>query len=512
MQDDEKIQSLNLGSRAKHVLLRAGVDTVGKLKVLSKNTFDLLLGIKGYGVITQHEIASFCDEKMWDKPAVKKTPPVKKSKATKTFLKGVLKRELSLTERVLAEKTNSLSLMLPKTVFRLIQKKRLKTIMDVIGVSRKKFSKKISEDLSKIIERFLSAPEKYPLIKINTLTPRQFVEYIISMLPKEIDRFIIERRWGFWDGEKNTLDDLGVKLSLSRERVRQIQARAQIFLKDIYKPEFVKGWFVEMRKKQIKACLNGNCGIAKLEKVLPQDKTDNDLALFFISTVFRISPSLPSMFFPIQDGIVFAEEGLIKKFQKIKEDIKRILISKGRPIEFLAVFQDVCHYNQSVTPDFMRKCIDLSNMVGFDYAGHVCLRSWDCFDPRSIPEMAVKALMEIGEPAHFTHIVNKMNALFPKRAPFKVHSVHGRIIQQNSKFVYVKQGVYALKNWGMTRVPYIKDFLIQSITQKGGQTSIADLILLGKRKHGYKEISVRTTLYLHRDIFKICNNETCSLV
>ena len=53
---------------------------------------------------------------------------------------------------------------------------------------------------------------------------RQLQELLDQLEEKE--RFIIERRYGFGDDEPQTLGELGEALNLSRERIRQIQAKA----------------------------------------------------------------------------------------------------------------------------------------------------------------------------------------------------------------------------------------------------------------------------------------------
>ena len=42
----------------------------------------------------------------------------------------------------------------------------------------------------------------------------------------EKERFIVERRFGLFDRERQTLEQVGTELSLSRERVRQLEQQA----------------------------------------------------------------------------------------------------------------------------------------------------------------------------------------------------------------------------------------------------------------------------------------------
>ena len=62
MQDDEKVRDLYLSPRAKRVLLKAGVDTVGKLKSLAEERFESIVVARGCGRKTLNEIANFWKE------------------------------------------------------------------------------------------------------------------------------------------------------------------------------------------------------------------------------------------------------------------------------------------------------------------------------------------------------------------------------------------------------------------------------------------------------------------
>lgn len=69
------------------------------------------------------------------------------------------------------------------------------------------------------------------------LTESDFVKEVDSWLDKlnERQREVISRRFGLRGFEAATLEDVGSQIGLTRERVRQIQVEAMIFLKDLIK-------------------------------------------------------------------------------------------------------------------------------------------------------------------------------------------------------------------------------------------------------------------------------------
>lgn len=58
----------------------------------------------------------------------------------------------------------------------------------------------------------------------SALGPRAWVDHMLSFLP-ERERNILAAHYGLWDGKTQTLASIGSRLGVSRERVRQIEAR-----------------------------------------------------------------------------------------------------------------------------------------------------------------------------------------------------------------------------------------------------------------------------------------------
>ncbi|MEQ1503665.1 MAG: sigma-70 family RNA polymerase sigma factor, partial [Myxococcota bacterium] len=54
----------------------------------------------------------------------------------------------------------------------------------------------------------------------------------LEALPDERSRYVVRRRFGLDDDEPSTLVEIGLELGLSRERVRQIEARAFRWLRE----------------------------------------------------------------------------------------------------------------------------------------------------------------------------------------------------------------------------------------------------------------------------------------
>jgi len=84
---------------------------------------------------------------------------------------------------------------------------------------------------------YLELLEKRDLIPYDDQIMKQELDAKVNQLLKDLptrEKSILRMRFGF-DGEAQTLEEIGEKIGLSRERVRQIEKRAKARLKDKYK-------------------------------------------------------------------------------------------------------------------------------------------------------------------------------------------------------------------------------------------------------------------------------------
>lgn len=86
------------------------------------------------------------------------------------------------------------------------------------------------DDDERPLESLLAADTAGPAEEVEQATLRSLLDTALESLP-ERERFILRRRFGLGDDEVRSLEDLGHELGVSRERVRQLEARALVKLK-----------------------------------------------------------------------------------------------------------------------------------------------------------------------------------------------------------------------------------------------------------------------------------------
>ncbi len=92
--------------------------------------------------------------------------------------------------------------------------------------------------------------------------------------------------------------------------------------------------------------------------------------------------------------------------------------------------------------------------------------------------------------------------MLPEKAPFVGHAITATMLRYPDVFVSLGRGTYALRNWGVSRPPYVKDFVIETMKRDGGQATIERVAELGKKKYGFKHNSIAMTMSLNPTFFQ----------
>ena len=89
----------------------------------------------------------------------------------------------------------------------------------------------MSEDDDRVLESMLAAEGSEPEDHVLKTSLRGRLEVALTQLPAR-ERMILRQRFGLDNDESETLEQISVRLAVSRERVRQLEARALKRLKD----------------------------------------------------------------------------------------------------------------------------------------------------------------------------------------------------------------------------------------------------------------------------------------
>jgi len=283
----------------------------------------------------------------------------------------------------------------------------------------------------------------------------------LKNISNERTKNIICLRFGINDGQKRTLEWIGQKYGITRERVRQVEETAFSDLKgskkiDVFKPAF----------NSIDTFLNREGGLAKEERLFSSLTGANSYnpnwgALYFVLTLgdpyerFTESGSFHNIWTNSKDAVNNADKLINQLITKLEE--------KNEPVEL----RDIINHSKEIDPYLKEKAIfsyvDASRQIGQNNFGYFGLIKWPEINPRGAKDKAYIILKEKKQPMHFrevTELINKANLGSTLAQP---QTVHNELIK-DSRFVLVGRGTYALKEWGY-QPGTVKDIIIQILKE-----------------------------------------------
>jgi hypothetical protein len=336
------------------------------------------------------------------------------------------------------------------------------------------------------------------------------VDAIISMLDRRA-QFVLQKRFGMWNGGRTTLQGVAAILGCTRARVQQIEAKAFRRLRGSRSSEAALGILRQLRDFYLDPIRSPQFGgvltpgdIENLIELGSSGKApDSTRAIALRFLVGAFDEGLEHF----KQGVAtdlegrFRSEDAATRFKALETEVRTLLTARGRPIPIDDLAKRLCVDGLETNAGELKRLSQVSSEIGIS-VGEVALRHWNKFGRGRAAARIERALAELGEPTHFSYVAEKMNFLFPDKAPFSGHAITATMLRYPDVFTSLGRGIYALRNWGVSRPPYVKDFVIDSMRRAGGQATIEHVADLGAKKHGFKQSSIAMTMSLNPTFFR----------
>ncbi len=280
---------------------------------------------------------------------------------------------------------------------------------------------------------------------------------------------IFDRRFGVKFGKAETLESIGQRMGITRERVRQIEEVGFNFIKKNNK-EVLEKIFKEF------SFYFETKGNFKKEEIVLVDLggQKNKPYILFLLTIgadkfSRICGKKDYHYFwsTTQDSGKVVKDKLNSLVLDIEKN--RNLLTKN---ELLANF--AVRYN--LNEESLASYLEISKVIQQNKEGKFGLVSWPEIRPRGVRDKAFLVFKKEQKPLHFrniTELIDKLECNLPSQ---KAHAqtVHNELIK-DVRFVLVGRGTYALSEWGY--VPgTIRDIITKVIKEKQQTVSQDDIV------------------------------------
>jgi predicted Zn-ribbon and HTH transcriptional regulator len=304
------------------------------------------------------------------------------------------------------------------------------------------------------------------------------LEKFFSDMP-ERPRGIIEERYGIRNEEPKTLEEIGKKYRITRERVRQIIKET---LKKLKKK---RGEKLDEINERIRFTVKEKNDIIKEEELLPENfelKERGALRLFL-----ELFDDISLKEIPGELEKSWATKNFsLSEWRKTINEITEILESGKNPLtseEILKRIKEAKRLNVEEKAIFDH--LEVSSEIkkgSFEKWG---LKVWEEISPKGTREKIYLVLKETGKPLHFREISSLIDKYkLNKKKKTHPQTVHNELIR-DIRFVLVGRGTYALSEWGYQRgtvKEVLEDILRKNDEPMGREEIIGKTLTIRKVK------------------------------
>jgi hypothetical protein len=274
--------------------------------------------------------------------------------------------------------------------------------------------------------------------------PKQVTKRITSQL-QDRTRDVIMNRFGLTaDAERKTLEEIGEKYNITRERVRQIEDAALILIKksSVFKAE--QAVFDEL--KQLIHSLGSIVAEHELLLHISKDKNTQNHINFYLTLgdffkkhreddhfksrwsvddemAEKVHESLRKLYTSLNDEDLILETEIIKKFFDQMKDVAE----------------------QYRNDEIARRWLAMSKTVSKNPLGEWGKTSSPNVRTRGVKDYAFLVMRKHGSPMHFKEVADAISKTFGRKTHYA--TCHNELIK-DPRFVLVGRGLYALAEWG----------------------------------------------------------------
>ncbi len=284
---------------------------------------------------------------------------------------------------------------------------------------------------------------------LNSFEPARLVSQILSNL-KDRDREIVTKRFGLDGNEIDTLESIGQKYNLTRERVRQIEKDSLALLKQ----KKIKDLTEAQQLIFDTVVEHGNIISEEMliQTILVNGTNSRDIAA--VKFLLNLSDQIKFVKESASYRPSWAVLGFdISKLNEIVEQFVKILSGHSQVMsqeEMYIRFKQTDYFKQhslELNDKVLKSYLDIANNIQINPFMEIGLMDWSEVKPRDVGDKAYLVLKHHGKPEHYSQITKLINERkFDERVAYQ-ETVHNELIK-DSRFVLIGRGIYALTEWG----------------------------------------------------------------
>ncbi len=318
--------------------------------------------------------------------------------------------------------------------------------------------------------------------------PKKITKNIISPLQARSSDVVMNRFGLTLDGKRRTLEEIGKKYNITRERVRQVEDAAIALIKKsgAYKKE--QAAFEEL--KQLVHKLGAIVAEHELLSHISKDPATQNHVHFMLELgdafkkhredehfrarwsvddemTDKVHDALRKLYVSLKDEDIVPETEMIKRFFDHLKDVAE-------------------HYRDE---EIVKRWLSISKAVSKNPLGEWGRATSPNIRTRGVKDYAFLVMRRHGSPMHFKEVADAISKIFGKKIHYA--TCHNELIK-DPRFVLVGRGMYALAEWGYKEG--IAREVIQDILKKSGSLSRDEIVKRVMKERYFKKNTILVNL------------------
>jgi hypothetical protein len=297
-------------------------------------------------------------------------------------------------------------------------------------------------------------------IASRPLATEQIVTEVLATIDREREREIVARRFGLFD-RKETLEQIGEMLGITRERVRQLEKSVVTRLKSTAEQGSVPHIAdFEARLVALLDTTGSAARVSSLTAVISENPSREEQA-----RVAFLAQLCPALVVVSEDDNFHNSVGL--KTSRDEKALKAAVTSLVATIKQLGEPKSIEDITAATEFDDATETAALASTSKLlaTLNNRWGLIKWPMVNPKNIRDKIYVILKENGKHMHFNEIADAIKDSEFKRKDVTTQAIHNELIK-DKRFVLIGRGIYALKEWGYEKGT-VADIITEVLKEAG---------------------------------------------
>ena len=309
---------------------------------------------------------------------------------------------------------------------------------------------------------------------------------ILSVIDREREREIVARRFGLYE-RKETLEQIGELLSITRERVRQLEKSVVARLKVVAEAGELP--YIQDFQSRVVETLSQHGDLLRVAALTTQlEVAESRIEQSRLAFISQLCPELVVV---DEDDNHFLSVGVLATFDgTIKEQIAAVVEAVktlGEPSSVEAIAAKIGNSNLPQIEALAKSSKQLATLHSL-----WGLVKWPVVNPKNIRDKIYVILKEHGKHMHFNDIAGAIKDSTFKRRDVTTQAIHNELIK-DKRFVLVGRGIYALKEWGYEKGT-VADIIAEILRKEGAALHRDEIVKRVLKSRYVKETTILLNL------------------